>query len=156
MSRRVLFILTLVVLIALACLRGGEKCGVCHREVHAGSRAVVVASGKGIVTCCPRCALHHLQESGGKPDSLRLTDHEGGGDLEWKRAWLLEGSDETPCLHQPPVMDETHTPTHLCYDRCLPSLLAFAGEEPARAFRAEHGGTLFPPGTFRLPAPPPS
>ena len=152
MRRCLVLIPILLLLASLACLRGGEKCGVCHREVHAATRAIVTGGGTRIITCCPRCALHYLQDSGRDPALLRLTDHERGGALAWNEAWLLEGSDETPCLHEPPVMDETHTATHLCYDRCLPSLLAFASEPAARAFMDQHGGTLFAPGTFRLPS----
>ncbi|MBI4169761.1 MAG: hypothetical protein HY510_07475 [Acidobacteria bacterium] len=42
---------------------------------------------------------------------------------------------------------------HVCYDRCMPSLIAFGDEAAARAFMADHGGTLRPPGALSRPAP---
>jgi hypothetical protein len=38
-------------------------------------------------------------------------------------------------------------PLHACYDRCMPSLIAFRDAAAARAFVAEHGGRLQPPGS---------
>ena len=87
------------------------------------------------------------------PRAISVTDHAGGGSLAFESAFLVEGSDETPCMRHHPVLDERRTPMHVCYDRCMPSLIAFAAEDAARAFVREHGGTLHAPGTLAdLPA----
>jgi hypothetical protein len=61
----------------------------------------------------------------------------------------VEGSDETPCVHEHgPMMSDSGTPMQICYDRCMPSLIGFSAAETARAFMVQHGGVLHPPGTF--------
>ncbi len=40
----------------------------------------------------------------------------------------------------------------VCYDRCMPSLIAFKTSGEARAFLDEHGGEIHAPGTFRMPS----
>jgi hypothetical protein len=79
-----------------------------------------------------------------------VTDYAGTGTLALDEAWLVDGSDETPCLrHHGPVTAGDGTPLHACYDRCMPSLIAFRDQATARAFAAEHGGTLESPGARR-------
>ena len=141
-----------------ACANRPEPCWICQREVHDSVRTTVsLDTGRSIVACCPRCALHYQEEPGNRVREIRVTDYAGGGTLPFLEAYLVEGSDETPCMHHHPSMaDESKTPMQICYDRCMPSLIAFKGEAGARAFAAEHGGTIYPPGRFPgLPAPSP-
>jgi hypothetical protein len=139
----------------LACVRHPERCWVCRREVHSQVRAVLtLANGKSVTACCPRCALHYEEEPGNRVKGIRVTDHATHRPLALQRSYLVEGSDETPCVHEhPPMMDDSRTPMQVCYDRCMPSLIAFATADGARAFMKEHGGTLYLPGTFSLPLP---
>jgi len=145
-------------LLALAaCAPHVESCGVCDREIHPGVRATLTLdSGKTIPVCCPRCALHYRPPSGRSVRDIRVTDYASGGSLDFKDAYLVEGSDETPCMSHAPPVGESRTPMHLCYDRCMPSLIAFADEPAARAFMAQHGGTLNPPGSLQRPESPPT
>lgn len=144
-----------VLLLVLAgCVGQPESCWVCQRDVHASVRTtLVLESGRQVVACCPRCALHFQEEPGNAVREIRVTDHAGGGDLPMTRAFLIEGSDETPCMLHHPVADESRTPMQVCYDRCMPSLIAFKDEGAARAFAADHGGTVHLPGSF---VPPPT
>ncbi|MBI2016776.1 MAG: hypothetical protein HYS77_14745 [Candidatus Rokubacteria bacterium] len=151
MSFRALFLAALVLGLP-GCVRHPESCWVCQREVHASVRTnLILASGKKVVACCPRCALHYQEEPGKAVREIRVTDHAGGGSLPLDAAFLIEGSDETPCMRHHPVADESHTPMQVCYDRCMPSLIAFKEEAAARAFAADHGGTIHRPGTVAPP-----
>lgn len=133
----------------LACSRQPDNCWVCKREIHSRVRATVtLADGRKVHACCPRCALHYEEEPGDRVREIVVTDHATGRSLAFDRAFFVEGSDETPCVHHPTVMDETHVPMQACYDRCMPSLIAFGSEAPARVFMKEHGGTPYAPGTF--------
>jgi len=147
--------------LALAgCARRPELCEICRRTIHDEVRTVVeFADGRRVAACCPRCALH-LAENGGAvggsstPDggtaarAIQVTDYAGAGTLPLDAAWLVDGSDETPCLrHHAPVTAGEGAPLHACFDRCMPSLIAFRDAATARAFVAEHGGTLQPPGS---------
>jgi hypothetical protein len=151
-----LFLVILAVAASIAaCARRPEQCWVCQREVHASVRTTLaLASGKEVVACCPRCALHYREEPGNAVREIRVTDHAGGGSLPLAGAFLIEGSDETPCMRHHPVADESRMPMQVCYDRCMPSLIAFKEEAAARAFAADHGGSIHRPGT--IPAAPPA
>ncbi len=142
----------LPLLLALAGMLAGcglrvERCGVCEREIHGSVRATLTLdSGRQLGACCPRCALHYGRENSGAVRGIGVKDYASGELLRLERAWLVEGSDVTPCLHLPPLRDDSGAPLHLCYDRCMPSLIAFRDEAAARAFLAEHGGTVREPG----------
>lgn len=127
----------------------------CDREIHPGVVATItLEDGRRVHACCPRCALHYKADPGNRAGRIDVTDFAGGGALPIAAAWLVEGSDATPCLHHPPVVDETRNPLKVCYDRCMPSLIAFGMGDAARGFITEHGGTLHAPG--QLPALPPA
>ena len=139
-----------------ACARRAATCEVCRREAHAEvAAAVILADGRRVTPCCPRCALRYAGEAGRAPAArIEVTDYVSRRVLPLDTAYLVEGSDETPCLrHHAPATGGEGAPLHLCFDRCMPSLIAFAAEPEARAFIDVHGGDLLPPG--RRPAAPP-
>jgi hypothetical protein len=132
-----------------ACAGKADLCWVCQREIHPQVRATLtLGSGKTVTTCCPRCALHYDKEGPQPVRAIQVTDYAGGGNLPMSQAFLVEGSDETPCMHHPPAMDPAGGPMQMCYDRCMPSLIAFRVAGAARAFAADHGGTVYPPGAL--------
>ena len=153
---RLTILLGMLVATTLACARQAEQCWVCKREIHAQVRATLTLSnGKKVPACCPRCALHYQEEPGRPVRAITVTDYATGKSLPFGQAYLVEGSDETPCVQHPNVMDDTHMPMQACYDRCMPSLIAFGTADQARDFMTDHGGALFEPGTFPgLPASP--
>jgi len=137
-------------LVLAGCAPRPASCGVCDREIHPGVRATIILdSGKTIPVCCPRCALHYRPPEARSVRGIQVTDHASGGRLAFGAAYLVEGSDETPCLSHAPPFGDSRTPMHLCYDRCMPSLIAFADETVARTFVAQHGGTLHAPGMLQ-------
>jgi hypothetical protein len=156
MSTQRLFLIVTLVAALTACAQGPERCWICQREVHDPVRTTLtLESGKNVVACCPRCALHYDEEPGNRVRSIRVTDYAGGSGLPFSDAYLVEGSDEAPCMRtHAAAADESKSPLQVCYDRCMPSLIAFKEATAARAFVEEHGGTLYQPGTFPgLPAP---
>ena len=46
------------------------------------------------------------------------------------------------CLRTEPLVSEGKEVRHLEFDRCSPSIMAFGGEQAAKEFIAENGGTL--------------
>jgi len=146
--------LPFIVLIALlgclpllpACHVSATVCAICDRPIHPEmTSTVVLADGRQLYACCPRCALHHRDAHATEVRRIEVTDHAGGGRLPMDQAFLVDGSDLTPCLVQAPKVDPTGVAMHTCYDRCVPSLIAFKDEVVARAFITEHGGALRPP-----------
>ena len=127
----------------LSCRAAPPTCAICERPIDPGVRAEVRVEGRRpLVACCPRCALHYRQEHAAAVRDILVTDHAGGGLVPLDRAFLVEGSDLTPCLGRAPHVDRTGGPLHTCYDRCVPSLIGFKEAAAARAFMDEHGGTL--------------
>lgn len=138
----------MLLLLALvpACSRGAQVCDACGREIHPALRVTLRLEGqRDLHACCPRCALHFRDEREAKVGGITVSDYISGAPLEFDSAWLVEGSDETPCVHGAPPAGEGGAPLHRCYDRCVPSLISFGDESAARAFMGEHGGTLRPP-----------
>jgi len=88
---------------------------------------VTLENGKVVETCCPRCALHYLE-----------TNHL----IAASRAIFVSDSD----VHPRATPETRRDPQGCCmmktYDRCLPSLVAFAGKDDAAVFQKEHGGQL--------------
>ncbi|MEE9218413.1 MAG: hypothetical protein V3U98_05045 [Acidobacteriota bacterium] len=133
---------------ALACAQTAGRCRVCEREIHPEMRAMLVTGeGHTVRTCCLRCALHYSEQLGTSPKEIRIADYMGAGLLEVSRAYIVEGSDENLCMLPPPLDGGIRNPLKLSYDRCASSLIGFRDAQQARAFIAEHGGVLRPPGT---------
>ncbi len=146
-ARRAL--LAILILLGAACAARPERCWVCDRAIHPRVRATLaLAGGRTVHACCPRCALHYRENAAADLRAIAVTDYAGGASMPIDAAWFVEGSDEAPCMQHPPVADPTLTPMQVCYDRCLPSLIAFRDGGAARAFAAVHGGSVLAPGTY--------
>lgn len=118
------------------------ECKVCRREIHAAARAVIEVDGKQEAVCCVRCAMT-LDEQEQKPIRLlEVTDYASHGALAPKDAFYVEGSRIVLCQSHEPHMDETKHAQARVFDRCEPSVYAFARKEEATAFAAENGGVV--------------
>ena len=141
------FGLSAFVLLALAAggywlLRRTEPdiCRICQREIHAQSRAIVEMDGKRERVCCVRCELT-LEVQQHKPVRLmEVTDYASTKPLSPAAAYFVEGSRIVLCEKHEPLLDETKQPHPRVFDRCEPSLYAFARREDAEAFARENGG----------------
>ncbi len=119
-----------------------EVCQVCRRPIHSDTRTVAWVGTRREVFCCPACALTTHDQSGRPVRIVELTNYETNSPLAPAHAYLVRGSDMNLCaLHQGP-MDPYKQPTAVAYDRCSPSLLAFANREAAARFAREHGGAV--------------
>jgi hypothetical protein len=122
--------------------RQGEECGACRRPMHHGARTVAAVNGKRVAYCCPACAISERQQSGANVEVKVLTDHLTGKELVPDKAFIVRGSDVNPCAHAGSEPRPDKHPMAAHYDRCSPSMLAFASQETANAFARQHGGTV--------------
>jgi len=118
------------------------ECKVCRREIHASARAVIEVDGKQEAVCCVRCAIT-LDEQEGRPVRLiEVTDYNRLTALTPKDAYYVEGSRIVLCHSHEPHMDEMKQPQARVFDRCEPSVYAFARREEAESFAAQNGGVV--------------
>ena len=136
------FLLVLSLLTIVGCHRGPAHCRVCDRDECKGLVfRIKMPAGQTVETCCPRCGLHFLA-SNSTAQGAEATDFATGQWLDASKASYVSGSDVKAC-----AMPETRRDAQGCcafkgYDRCLPSLIAFANTTNAQAFARQHGGTI--------------
>lgn len=73
-----------------------------------------------------------------------LTAFLSGAKLSPGDAYVVKGSDVNMCSQAHETIDADKRAADVHYDRCAPSLLAFAQEREAMQFAREHGGTVLP------------
>ena len=122
--------------------RRTETCYVCKRPLHAHSKTLAMINGHLTTFCCPACALsEHSQE--GKPVTIsRLTAFVTGEALSPDQAYIVRGSDVNICVKNVGLVDRDKHPADLHFDRCSPSMLAFARRDEAAQFARAHGGQV--------------
>lgn len=149
---RTILVKTVMSIIVLALLAAGgywllqwtapAECRVCRRAIHATARAVIEVDGKQEAVCCVRCAMT-LNEQEQKPVRLvEVTDYIRRRVLAPKDAFYVEGSRVVLCQTHEPHVDETKHVQPRVFDRCEPSVYAFARREEAAAFAAQNGGAV--------------
>jgi hypothetical protein len=121
-----------------------ESCYACQRPIHAHSRTVAVANGRSRLFCCPACALSEHEQEGKPVQVTELTGFLTGAKLSPNDAYVVKGSDVNMCAHAHEMIDADKQPAGVLYDRCSPSLLAFAQRSEAMQFAREHGGEALP------------
>jgi hypothetical protein len=119
-----------------------NECYACKRPMHAHSKTVAFVNGRPRLFCCPACALS-LHEQAGKPIEIaRLTSFLDGKALAPENAYVVRGSNVNMCERSQGPIQEDKRLADLHYDRCAPSLIAFARRSEARDFAHEHGGEV--------------
>ena len=121
-----------------------EQCYACRRAVHPHTRTIALANGKPQVFCCPACALSEQAQKGRPVRVTELTAFLTGARLSPNEAYVVRASDVNMCARQDRLLDADQRVADLSYDRCMPSLLAFAHAVEAIQFSREHGGTVLP------------
>ena len=119
-----------------------EECYACQRGIHAHSRTVAIDRGAPRVFCCPACALSEHEQERQPIRITELTDFLTGLKLSPDGAFLVKGSDVNLCVHKHELLDADKRPAEVQYDRCAPSMLAFASRAAAMNFSREHGGEV--------------
>ena len=139
---RALALMFCVALVA-GCGRSQRVCAVCDRgECRGMAFRVTLENGKVVETCCPRCALHYLETNHQQARKMEATDFATGNWVDATRAVYVSDSDVHPCA----TLETRQDPQGCCmtktYDRCLPSLVAFAAKDEATVFQKSHGGQI--------------
>lgn len=128
--------------------KGNAICSVCQRPLHQAQTFTMLSRNQGeLRACCPRCGLRFVIESGAR--ELQATDFSSGKLITADRAFYLEGSDLMQCCGSATMRTEIGTVCEMHYDRCMPSLMAFASFQEAQAFQQRHGGRLIDLATAR-------
>jgi len=120
----------------------GSSCDACQRPIHLRSKAVGVVDGKQQSFCCPACALTAHRQTGKAVEIRQLTDFDTDTSLNPSSAFIIVGSDTNHCTAGHVMVDPDKQPSRLAFDRCNPSMIAFAGRAAAEKFMSRHGGTL--------------
>lgn len=120
----------------------GATCSVCGRPVHLAARVDGVAGGDSLTFCCAACALRSKEPNAPELRVTRVFDYTSGQQLDPEQATVVVGSDINVCMREHVLMDDRKEASELHYDRCAPSALAFASQEAAKKFQAEHGGVV--------------
>ncbi len=129
----------------VACSSQARYCARCGRpDCRNLSFDITLRNGSLVRTCCPRCALHYLAHRHPEIASLAVKDFDTARRIDATGAIYVEGSDVTPCTATagPPPRDDRGCCAKMVYDRCLPSLIAFASKARADSFARDHGGEL--------------
>ena len=121
-----------------------EQCYACLRPIHAHSRTVATDNGVSRLFCCPACALSEQRQEGKAVRVTELTAFLSGAKLSPDHAYVVKGSDVNMCAQAHEMIDADKRPADVHYDRCAPSILAFAQESEAIQFSRKHGGTVQP------------
>jgi hypothetical protein len=126
----------------LLTLSSPATCRECRRPIHSQSRAVMEIAGRREEVCCVRCALTAGRQRQSKVTLREVADYTSSRSIAPADAWYVEGSRVLLCASHEPHLDHTKHPQARTFDRCEPSIYAFARREDADAFVAANGGTL--------------
>jgi len=121
-----------------------DQCYACKRPIHAHSKTVAFIDGSSRLFCCPACALSQYRQTGQPVRITQLTAFLTGKALSPDNAYVVRGSDVNMCERTKELVDGDKRAVDLRYDRCAPSLIAFAGRGDALQFVREHGGEVMP------------
>ena len=150
-AKRVLVTLAAVVAIVAVGLvayhwgisKGPALCQMCSRNIPKQTAFRMATTHGTVMACCPRCAMHHIISHPGLVRRAWATDFDSGRMIPAQSAFYDEGGNVQYCTaHESPV---ERTPTGVevrTYDRCLPTLVAFATQDKAEAYRQQHGGRV--------------
>lgn len=121
-----------------------EFCKLCSRPLHAAvTYELELKDGTHERTCCPRCAMHYQAARPETVSQTWATDLASGKRIPADTATYAEGGDVEYCTAgEPPVRREPQGVAVRDFDRCLPTLAAFATRDEAEAYRAQHGGRV--------------
>ncbi len=122
--------------------RPPKYCQLSGRPIRPHMLTTVRIGGKTMYACCARCALTYEQQTGTPVTIVRVTDYLSGREIDAKKAYFADGSQVEPCCVPAAGREEGRTTYIRMFDRCFPSLIAFADQNDARAFVEQHGGTV--------------
>jgi hypothetical protein len=121
-----------------------DRCALCHRRVHAGMAVRVAVAGHAPETaCCLRCAISYAEQTDKAVRVLSVTDYLSHTPISAASAVYVVDSAVEPCSGPPlEVPANRHGAPVLNWDRCLPSVIAFAARADAEEFQTQNGGRI--------------
>jgi hypothetical protein len=119
-----------------------DECYACRRPIHAHSKTVAVVNGHARLFCCPACALSQREQAGRPIRVTQLTSFQDGKAVAPENAYVVRGSNVNMCERTQELIQEDKRPADLHYDRCAPSLIAFAQRSEALEFARKQGGEV--------------
>jgi hypothetical protein len=120
-----------------------ELCAACHRNINDQARAVVQVDERRETVCCVRCGLTIGRQEHRQVRLIQVTDYNSGKSLQPDAAYYVEGSRVMLCdHHQETRLDPAKRPYDIVFDRCMPSVFAFASQQDAAAFASSNGGSV--------------
>ncbi len=122
--------------------RPPKYCQLSGRPIHPHMLTVVRIGGKKLYACCARCALTYERQTGKPVEIVSVTDYVSGQKIDARKAWFIDGSRVEPCCLPAVQREGGRTPYIRLFDRCSPSLIAFARQDQARSFITRNGGKL--------------
>lgn len=118
-------------------------CKICGRDIPKQTAFRMETRRGTIMACCPRCAMHHIINHPGLVRQAWATDLDSGRMIPAQSAYYDEGGDVQYCTaHKSPVERTPMGVQVRTYDRCLPTLVAFASRDEAEAYREKYGGRV--------------
>jgi hypothetical protein len=123
---------------------GAGTCHACGRPVHANVLTIGLDDGHREAYCCLACALTHHQQSGDTVGVAELRDYQTGDPVAPQEAYIVRESDVNLCMRHAMLAYREGSSSAMDFDRCAPSMLAFATRERAAEFQRQHGGVLLP------------
>lgn len=122
-----------------------DRCALSGRPIPPGTRTGVETGGDKIPrdACCLRCVLSHANQMRTTARVLWATDYVSHERIDPDDASYVVGSRVSHCSGAAVAVPETRRETWWqSFDRCLPSVLAFAERGQAERFSLEYGGVI--------------
>jgi hypothetical protein len=119
-----------------------NRCPICAREIHRTTEAVIELGGKPQHVCCVRCALSLSRQLGRPVRLITVTDFLSARPLRPSEAYYVDGTRVVLCERHEPLMDQSKHAIPREFDRCEPSVFAFASRADAQAFSRDNGGVV--------------
>jgi hypothetical protein len=124
-------------------VREASLCPLCHRPICTDTAFSAVLDGREVRVCCPRCWMTFFHMAGGSVQQPMATDYATGKLCHAEGCVYVEGSDILPCCSAGIIVGTSDkVPACKCFDRCLPSVIAFAQSSDALTFSKRHGGVV--------------
>jgi len=127
-------------------VRSGRRepvlCEACRRLIMPRTAFSVEVGRRTLWTCCPRCWLDCYRTMKGDMRNPTATDYVSQRRVPAEQCLYVEGSDLSPCCAPEVMLGADQTVMDRCYDRCMPSVIAFAVPAEAERFAKEHGGKV--------------
>jgi hypothetical protein len=119
-------------------------CEICGRGIMRQVEFRIETAHGTLYACCPGCAMHHIINHPGEARKELATDFKSGRLIPARSAYYDMGGNVQYCTrHDPSLQRMPGKGVEMrVYDRCLPTLVAFATRNDAEVYREKHGGRV--------------